>query len=56
MATRKFLIEVEEGRTECDNCFAKEYGICVYPYWLHSVIDCDKYNLATMKIKEYEDR
>ena len=52
MATKKFIIEVEEGITNCENCpllrldlDCTEQNIC-----------CVKYNLATMKIKEYEDK
>ena len=52
---KKFIIEVEEGRTKCDNCFAEECGNCSFPYRLHRVIDCDKYDLSTMKIKELEE-
>ena len=61
MATKKFLIEVEEGNTKCDNfCPLKKYnGDCadVYEY-VEKVIPflrCREYNLATMKIKELEE-
>lgn len=60
MSTKKFIIEVEEGRTKCDNfCPLKQSGHCadidgdvenVIPF-----LRCIEYNLATMKIKEYED-
>lgn len=49
MATKKFLIEVEEGRTRCDEC--PEGIACGGLSSLH----CCDYNLATMKIKEYEE-
>ena len=52
MATKKFIIEVEEGRVECENC---PFDGCRCGGELSSVLDCDKYNLATMKIKEYEE-
>ena len=51
MATKKFLLEVEEGRTECDKCLRKD---CRFILELGGAIDCDKWNLATMKIKESE--
>jgi hypothetical protein len=51
---KKFIIEVEEGRTVCDeHCpLYTDYGHCsggIYD------LDCHKHNLATMKIKEMED-
>lgn len=53
MATKKFIIEVEEGRTKCENCPLGEYGYCMV---IHiDRYDCYKYNLATMKIKELEE-
>jgi hypothetical protein len=54
MATKKFIIEVEEGRTECEDC----------PFYIFfppmcngapSGLKCRKINLATMKIKELEE-
>ena len=53
MATKKFLIEVEEGRVECENC---PFDGCRCGREPLSVLDCDKYNLATIKIKKYEDK
>ena len=49
MATKKFLIEVEEGSTNCSEC--PEGIACGGLSFLH----CCDYNLATIKIKEYED-
>lgn len=51
MATKKFIIEVEEGRTKCDVCplFSNDCQsglLC---------IRCDVHDLATMKIKKLED-
>lgn len=56
MATRKFIIEVEEGNTKCDDCPYEYKETCNYPYKLYRVMSCENYNLATMKIKEYEDK
>ena len=52
MATKKFIIEVEEGKTmlRCEACPMYLIEDCT-----KLVIDCTKYNLATMKIKEMED-
>ena len=49
MAKKKFLIEVEEGQTRCDEC--PEGIACVGLSSLH----CCNYNLATIKIKELEE-
>ena len=55
MATKKFLIEVEEGETKCE-----EGPFYIYfPPMCNGApngLECRKINLATMKIKEYEDR
>lgn len=57
MATKKFIIEVEEGDTECKECpfvLMNKDGLivnCTGSRYSH----CINYNLATMKIKEYEE-
>lgn len=53
MAIKKFIIEVEEGRVECENC---PFDGCNCGRELLSVLDCNEYNLATIKIKKYEDK
>ena len=55
MATKKFLIEIKEGRTGCENCIACPDGTCDMPIRILKMIDCDKYNFATMKITEMEN-
>ena len=61
MATKKFIIEVEEGRTGCDNfCLLKRCnGDCadIYEYVGEVIpfLRCSKYNLATIKITEYNE-
>lgn len=56
MATKRFLIEVEEGKTQCDKCpFTSCKYICVYDKDGRVVVDCDQYNLATMKIVGMEE-
>lgn len=53
MATRKFIIEVEEGSTiNCEDC-PLDYMKCSRTCF--DYIDCSAVNLATMKIKEYEE-
>lgn len=55
MATKKFIIEVEEGNTPCIDGECPIYGSFYGCYGCPTDINCDKYNLATMKIKEMED-
>jgi hypothetical protein len=48
MATKKFIIEVEEGRTECGKCYIKSYSTVESIGTVH-------YNLAcTGKCEKYE--
>ena len=49
MATKKFLLEVEEGTTKCKDCPFNEYR-CSKLGYIDAEMDCIKYNLATMKI------
>jgi len=57
MATKKFIIEVEEGDTECKECpyaLMDKNGLIVNCIGTkHS--RCLDYNLATMKIKKLEE-
>ena len=53
MATKKFIIEVEEGKTKCSECMFHQ-GLCRFPDELHP-INCYEFNLATVKIKELEE-
>lgn len=55
MGTKRFIIEVEEGRTLCDKCPFNGRETCCYPYLLDKVMGCEKYNLATMKVKEFKN-
>lgn len=56
MATKKFIIEVEEGMTDCVNCSKECYGYCPSAQLDKIGLDCNVLNLATMKITEYEDK
>lgn len=60
MATKRFLIEVEEGRTKCNSfCPLKHNKHCVdVDGYIEDVIPflrCIEYNLSTIKIKEVEE-
>lgn len=53
MATKKFIIEVEEGETmDCEDC-PLDYSKCIRTCF--DYIDCSVVNLATMKIKSMEE-
>lgn len=48
---KKFIIEVEEGGNDCEIC---PFDGCRCSAGVIDAFDCNKYNLATMKIKEYD--
>ena len=52
MATKKFIIEVEEGWIKCSECPFREAD-CTGE--IYNVLDCSRYNLSTIKIKELEE-
>jgi hypothetical protein len=51
MATRKYLVVVEEGQTGCSECPIAKIADCYINQ--ESLQICDKFDLATMRIKEY---
>lgn len=53
MATKKFIIEVEEGQTGCSECPIAKIADCLINQEALQI--CDKFDLATMKIKELEE-
>lgn len=61
MATKKFIIEVEEGRTECNyfcplmQCNGKCADVSESVESVIPFLRCRMYNLATMKIKELRE-
>lgn len=48
----KFVIEVERGETKCEECPFADH--CGFP--LFNSLDCDKYNLVTLKIKKLKQK
>ena len=56
MATKKFLIEVEEGISKCSTCPLGKMDVGCY-YLLEILFNstCNHLNLATMKIRELEE-
>ena len=54
IATKKFIIEAEEGCTKCTECPFDECR-CFELGYVDAEMDCGKYNLATMKIKSMEE-
>ena len=55
MATKKFIIEVEEVATVCRFYAFSKSKYCSEVTELINHIDCDKYSLTTIKIKEYNE-
>lgn len=57
MATKKFIIEVEEGETRCRHCPYHDDKRCRYSEVNGDINDlsCREYNLATMKITVMEE-
>ena len=57
MATKKFIVEVEEGWTNCVKCpLVNLEGPA--ECWNTDLVQCNEYNLATIKIKkplDYEE-
>lgn len=49
MVTKKFIIEVEEGVTKCNEC---PEGIACGGL---DILHCTEYNFATIRIKELEE-
>ena len=56
MATKKFLIEVEEGITECKSCPFNEAPDCNGTNWIERFINCSRHDLATITIYKMEDK
>lgn len=56
MATKKFIIEVEEGETICEKCPLFLMGECSKIVKIFTKNRCLDIKLNTMKIKEYEDK
>ena len=53
MATKKFVIEVEKGRTECEMCpYMAIKGLGCSSV---QVLNCTMYDLSTMEVKPIEE-
>lgn len=57
MATKKFIIEMEEGNTLCGDCLLREVKDCIVAarLFIPAHNTCWNLNLATIKIKELEE-
>lgn len=57
MATKKFIIEVEEGNTLCGDCLLHEVKDCVVAarLFIPAHNTCWNLNLATLRIKELDE-
>ena len=48
----KITFEVEESQTQCCECIFG--GLCPYACSFSQLLDCTKYNLATLELKSVE--
>ena len=55
MATKKFIIEVEEGVTECSSKCPFHINFLPMCNGAPNGLNCSSVDLATMKIKELEE-
>lgn len=54
MAKKEYIIIAEVGTTKCSECLFYQ-GLCRFPDELHP-INCYELNLATLKVKERENK
>lgn len=50
----KFILDVQEGATQCEHCPFADSEICENTVWLDEGFDCRKYDFSTLEIEEYE--
>lgn len=55
MTIKRFILELEEGETHCDNCPINCDGRCTRGEIEKFGLDCDILNFSTMRIKELEE-
>lgn len=53
MSKKRFIMEVEEGQSNCKECALYVGGRGCIRF---ASIDCDKYDYSTMKILEYQEK
>lgn len=51
---KEYIIIAEAGTTKCSECLFYQ-GLCRFPDGLHP-INCYELNLATLKVKEHENK
>lgn len=49
----KFIVEVEEGVTQCEHCPFADSEVCDCAF--EDLFVCSKYDLSDLKITKYED-
>ena len=54
VAKKEYIIIAEVGTTKCSECLFYQ-GLCRFPDELHP-INCYELNLATLKVKERENK
>ena len=50
----KFILDVQEGTTQCEHCPFADSEICENALWSDMGFDCTKYDFSTLEIEEYE--
>lgn len=51
----KFIVEVEEGHTQCEHCPFADSEICVSDLWAGEGFNCQEYDFSEVEIKKVED-
>ena len=52
MATKRFIIEIEDGYTTCNKeCPFNFHGNCYTPGFIEKLMDCDSLNMSSIKIE-----
>ena len=51
----KFIVEVEEGHTQCEHCPFADSEICNSAIWADAGFNCQDYDLSELEIEKIED-
>ena len=51
----KFILDVQEGTTQCEHCPFADSEICDNAIWFDAGWDCRTYDLSTVEITKIED-
>lgn len=51
----KFILDVQEGTTQCEHCPFADSDICASAIWAAEGFDCRKYDFSEIEIKKVEE-